>query len=568
MRVLTASYPAEYGRKLGGIVEVTTGKDVPSGLHGEFDTSGGSFSTVSSSAGVSYARGRDHFLISGDGFHTSRYLDPPVLPNYTNRANAVGFSASYVRDFSNRDRLRVSVAHDIVRFLVPNELVQQEAGQRQDAANMETSGQAYFQHTIRPDLFLTFSGSVRGVSATLFSTPLAIPVIVSQDRGYREAYVRADLAGNPGHHDWKLGADSIFSPVHEKLHYTITDPAQFDPGAPPQFQFSDHRWDIEPSAYAQDHIHRGYWNVDAGLRFDHYAFVVHQSGWSPRFGVSRYVPSLDLLIHASYDRVFQTPAVENLLLASSMQLISMNSIVVRLPVQPARANYYEAGMTRAFFGRVRLNANVFRRDFLNYSDDDVLLNTGVSFPIAFAEGRIVGEEARLDVPAWGRFSGYLSYANQSGIARGPITGGLLLESDAVGRLADTRWFPVSQDQRNTARARVRFQAARRLWLALGGQYGSGLPADTGGADPNFLLTQYGAAILGRVNLDRGRVRPSFSLDAAAGLDVYRKERRSASFQIQAANLTDRVNVINFASLFSGTAIAPPHSVSARFKLTF
>src|SRR5215469_13667327 len=34
MRVLTADYPAEYGRKLGGVIEVTTEKDMPSGLHG------------------------------------------------------------------------------------------------------------------------------------------------------------------------------------------------------------------------------------------------------------------------------------------------------------------------------------------------------------------------------------------------------------------------------------------------------------------------------------------------------------------------------------------------------
>jgi hypothetical protein len=64
-----------------------------------------------------------------------------------------------------------------------------------------------------------------------------------------------------------------------------------------------------------------------------------------------------------------------------------------------------------------------------------------------------------------------------------------------------------------------------------------------------LLAQYGAAILDRVNLQRGRVRPNFALDAAAGFEAYRKEQRSISFQIEAANLTDRVNVINFASLF-------------------
>src|SRR5207248_9616360 len=36
MRIRTANYPAEYGRKLGGIVEVVTEKNVPFGLHGQF----------------------------------------------------------------------------------------------------------------------------------------------------------------------------------------------------------------------------------------------------------------------------------------------------------------------------------------------------------------------------------------------------------------------------------------------------------------------------------------------------------------------------------------------------
>src|SRR5437870_999050 len=410
MRGLTANYPAEYGRKLGGFVEVMTEKNVPLGLHGKFDVSGGSFGTVNGSAGVSYAHVKDRLSASADGFHTDRYLDPPVLANYTNRANAGWFSASYEHDFSERDRLRATVTRNAVRFLVPNYLVQQKAGQRQDVSNTETSGQVYFQHIISPDLLLSFSGSVRDAAATLSSNQLATPVIVFQDRGYREGYARGDLAGHRGHHDWKVGGDSIFNPVREKLQYIITDPTQFDPATQQQFQFADHRWDVEPSAYVQDQIRLGNWNVSVGLRFDHYGFVVHESAWSPRLGIYRYFTSLNLLIHAAYGRLFQTPAVENLLLASSPQLDSVNSIVVRLPVQPARANYYELGFTKGVLGKLRLDANVFRRAFRNYSDDDVLLDTGVSFPIAFAEARIVGEEARVEVPRWGRFSGYVSYA--------------------------------------------------------------------------------------------------------------------------------------------------------------
>ena len=34
MRVMTAGFPAEYGRKLGGVVEVSSPKNNPKGLHG------------------------------------------------------------------------------------------------------------------------------------------------------------------------------------------------------------------------------------------------------------------------------------------------------------------------------------------------------------------------------------------------------------------------------------------------------------------------------------------------------------------------------------------------------
>jgi hypothetical protein len=525
---------------------------------------------VTGSAALSYSAGKNRFSASGDGFHSDRYLDPPVLENFNNRGNAGGFSASYERDFSEKDRLRITVTHNAVRFLVPNELIQQQAGQRQDITNSETAGQIFFQHTISPDLFLSFAGSVRDTSATLTSNPLATPVIVAQNRGYREGYVRGDIAGHHGHHDWKAGLDGIFGPVHEVLQYTITDPTQFDPGTQQQFQFADRRWDIEPSVYMQDQWHRGNWNVSAGLRFDHYGFVVNQSAVSPRVGVARYVSSLSLLIHASYDRVFQTPAMENLLLASSPQLNSVDPVLLRLPVQPASANYYEIGLTKSFFGNLRLDANVFRRDFHNYSDDDTLLDTGVSFPIAFAKARIAGEEVRLAVPHWGRFSGYVSYANQSGIGQGPITGGLFLGDEATSGLTDTSKFAVSQDQRNTLRARVRLEATRRVWLAFGSEYDSGLPVqiDNGAINLNFLLSQYGAAIINQVNFNRGRVRPNYSLDVAAGAELYHKEQRSAAFQIQVENLADHVNLINFASLFSGTAVGAPRSVSARLRLTF
>jgi hypothetical protein len=573
MRVMTAGFPAEYGRKLGGVVEVSSPKNNPKGLHGEFEADGGSFSTLSGSGALYYSIGANRFSITGDGFHSARYLDPPVLQNYTNIGNAGGLSASYERDFANGDRVFLTFAQNAVRYEVPDELIQQTAGQFQNSEQKETSGQIRYTHAFSANILLSAAGSVRDAFTLLNSNANSTPIIVDQNRGYREGYARADLAGHHGHNDWKVGVDGIASSVNENLQYHIANIKFYDPGTSLTFPtpFSDHEWDLEPSAYAEDQIHLGKWNISAGLRFDHYGFVVNESAWSPRIGVSRFISSLNLVIHGSYDRVFQTPAIENLLLASSPAVESLSTLVVRLPVQPARANYYEVGFTKAFASKVRVDGNVFRRDFRNYPDDDVLLNTGISFPIAFANAEIHGEEIQIAVPRWGRFSGSLSYSNQTGIGHGPITGGFFLGSETQG-ISDTSPFPVSQDQRNTLRARVRYQATERLWFATSADYGSGLPVDLNGtpgpADIAFLLQQYGPAILNEVNFAVLRVRPNFSLDAAAGATLYHKEGRDLSCEIEGHNLTDKVNVLNFASLFSGTAVGPPASVSARLKFGF
>jgi len=570
MRVFTAGYPAEYGRKLGGVVELSSPKDTPSGMHGDAAIGGGSFGSTNGSVGLTYGQGTNHLAATGYAARSDRYLDPPVLDNFTNTGSSGGGSLAYSRDLSNRDRLRVKVTRSSVHFEVPNELVQENAGQRQDRANSETSGLIYYQRVISPSLMFDAQGSVRDDSANLWSNSKSTPIKVAQQRGFREGYLRTDLAWHYGHHDLKVGTDAIFSSVNEALQYTITNRAQFDPDTKRRFNFLDTASDREQSAFIQDSFHARNWNVSAGIRFDHYRLATESSAWSPRLAISRYFPSLGLLVHAAYDRAFQTPAIENLLLASSPAAEVLNDKVLRLPVQASRANFYEIGLSRAFLGKLRLEANVFRRDFRNYGDDDVLLNTGVSFPISFASARIRGEEIKIEVPRWGRFSGSVSYSNQIGIAQGPVTGGLFLGDSANSALTDNSRFFVTQDQRNTVHALVRAQMSRRAWAALSESYGSGLPADLGeaGADYGFLVSQYGSRVLSRVNFGRQRVRPSSSFDAAVGMDLLKRDRKAMTLEVEGANLANRVNVINFASLFSGTAIAPSRSVTVQLRTHF
>ena len=64
------------------------------------------------------------------------------------------------------------------------------------------------------------------------------------------------------------------------------------------------------------------------------------------------------------------------------------------------------------------------------------------------------------------------------------------------------------------------------------------------------------------------MRPSLSLDASASIVVLKTPNRSIRLQADVRNLTDRLNVINFAGVFSGTALAAPRSVAVRVRADF
>lgn len=162
----------------------------------------------------------------------------------------------------------------------------------------------------------------------------------------------------------------------------------------------------------------------------------------------------------------------------------------------------------------------------------------------------------------------MAIAGQVETSLGPVTGGLFFGDKAASASATSK-FPISQDQRNILRARMRFQAAPRFWLATSAECNSGLPESLEGPiDLNSYLTQYGTDVLSQVNFAAGRVRPNFSLDVAAGAMFYHKETKEVSGEVEVDNLTNRLNLLNFASLFSGTAIALPRSFSVRMKLAF
>jgi outer membrane receptor protein involved in Fe transport len=343
--------------------------------------------------------------------------------------------------------------------------------------------------------------------------------------------------------------------------------SRFDPSTPRRFLFSDRQTDREQSLFVQDRVSLGSWTFNAGLRWDHYHLLVDEGTLSPRVSVAWAWPQADLVVRASYDRAFQTPAVENLLLASSPTLDSLNESVVRLPLHPSLGNFFEVGFSKRLSGALRLDASHFDREMTNFADDDVLLNTGVSFPISFDHAQVRGSELKLDLPVWRSLGSSVSYTNMVGAGWLPITGGLLLGDDAAAGLTAKDRFPISQDQRNTVRGRVSYQLSPRAWIAAAGSYGSGLPVEFVGSKSQA-VAQYGQRIVDSIDLEGGRVRPSMSLDLSASLVIAQTAHRRLRIQADVLNFTNRFNVINFAGLFSGTAIAPFRSFAIRLQGEF
>lgn len=568
MTIYTAGIPAEYGRKMGGVVEINTKRQTDEGLHGEVILDGGSYATASGFAQAQYLWGKNTLGASASGARTNHYLNPVVPENYTNNGTAGDFSTRYERNFTDNDRLILSVRHELARYQIPNEIVQQQAGQLQNRDNFETMGTALYQHVFSADVVGNLAGMVRDNANNFYSNTSSTPILISQHNDFREAYFKGTVSVHKGNQEWKAGVDSDNFFLHENYADLITDPTQFDPATPPTFAFTGSGSDLEQSAFVEDLVRLGRWTVSGGLRWDHYQLLLNRNHFSPRASISRYFPSVGIVAHIAYDHIFQTPSFENILLSSSPDVAALNPNFLRLPVKPATGSYYEGGITKGSFNHLRLDINVFRRDVRNFGDDDQLFSTGVSFPIAFDKAVLYGAEGKLDLIRWRKLSGFLSYSYIVGNVWYPVTGGLFLGDNATNAVTQlTQHFPDSQDQRNTARTRFQYQLLSRVWAAAGADYGSGLPFQFQGTEADA-LAQYSQQVVDRVNFNRGRVRPSLAVNASLGADVYTSDRMTVHLQADGQNLNNRLNVIDFGGLFSGNAIAPGRSYFLRLSTNF
>lgn len=179
--------------------------------------------------------------------------------------------------------------------------------------------------------------------------------------------------------------------------------------------------------------------------------------------------------------------------------------------------------------------------------------------MTIARGDVRGLEARLDVRAYHGLGGYLSYANSKAIGTTPVTGGLPIGSG--NQLIPNLKFPGDQDERNEGQFGVTYAHKSGLWTTFTGRFDSGVPSEI---DPSDATSgEIDPRIAAELDFNRGRIKPRALFNVTAGYELMKESSHPVSLQFGANNLTDRLYLYNFRSIFSGTHVGRPREFTGR-----
>jgi hypothetical protein len=652
MRTLQGAPPAEFGDKTSLIVEATTRSGLDAGkTNGTVSSGYGSYATPT--ATVTFASGSSTHgnFAALDAVDSLRFLDSPEFRPLHARGNAENFFDRFDWRPSGASsfHLNVSAAHSW--FQVPNTLDQQSAGQDQRQHMTSFNLGLAFSRIITSSLLLSANTWARQDRVNYFPSANQLsdlPATLSQSRRLTSTGFRGDLTYSHGRHTAKTGLQIQVTPLSEAFSTGLTDPAFNSPcvdsnGVPVADSsltspnqcaaagFSDNRsyqpallpYDLtrggtlfhfrgattiyEESAYVQDSIKLGRFNVNLGLRYDRYDGLSNASGIQPRAGIAYQVRPTGTVLHLSYARVFLTPYNENLVLSSAtgaggLANGSLGATGVQ-PLTPARRNQYNTGLEQQLGGRFNIQAEYFWKFTDGAYDFNTILNTPLNFPIQFRKSKIDGALVRATLNSVHGLSAFTVLGHSRSRLFSPEIGGINF---------GTAYAPVARpdhDQGFEETTNLQYQfplkELRGLWLGLTWRFDSGLVVvsvpdyattltltgdeqqEIGLYCGNVFATlsqplrtcaspRYGATLIhivtpGTYNPDTNpsRIRPRNVFDAALGSDsLWKRDNYSLGAKIAVVNLTNKVALYNFLSSFSGTHFVSARSVQAELALHF
>jgi len=594
MEVYTGNFPPEFGNKLSAVINVSTKSGIGSGKRasGGVSLSGGSFDAGEISADLGGGNDRWGYYFSAAGNRTKRFLDVPDPRNFHNAGNAQSWFGRLDFFPNARNIIRLSVNGGRSRFDIPDLASQEFNAQDQRQRLTDYAVRVTWIHTFLPEWSLELTPYYRLSVAQLYPSDGDTPVTAGQARRITNMGAKASVGYQGKGHRFKVGLDFQAFPIAENFQFGITDAAFNDPidaefninllphdltRGGTLFRFSGDKTGQEYSFFVQDNYTYKRFTVSGGLRVDVYRYVVNATHASPRVGIAYATPNGGPVLRFSYNRLFQTPSNENLLLSSSPQAAALVSparlAIIGTPlvlVEPERTNYYEVGAQQAVGRWFRLDASYYRKQVRDYHDNDQFLNTTVVFPIAVSQGEIEGFDFRADVPPHRGFSGYFNFSAGRALATPPLSAGLFIGEEAVELFDSSTQFRIDHDQSFSGQwAAIYEHGGSGLWTSVMSRYDSGLPTEI--EDPAAVAADPdSAAGLPLVDLTQtpARVRPRLVWNWSLGKEFFRDKRGKFVLQFDVLNLTNQRRLFNFLSVFSGTHYIPPRTYAGRLKFHY
>jgi hypothetical protein len=598
IEIIYGNIPAEFGEKVGAVINLTTKSGLGAGNpKTEVFVGGSKFATVE--AGASVGGGTQTFGYFGSitGSKSDRFLDPVNFDNLHNHGNtARGFLRLDTQSPDSKSSFRATLLLGETHRDVPNTFTQEAAGQNERVRSADQNINIGWQSILSQTAVFEVAAFGRFSKFKLTGTPQDTPVVVASDRTLNNYGIAPAFNWTNANNEVKVGLNLKRYPIREKFSFGITDPGLNDPAVPDAynpnlapydltrgghlFTFSDRRTGSYDAAYIQDNIKFGDLTANLGVRYDRNSLPLRETAVQPRLGVAYFIPATKTVLRASYNKVLYTPEYENILFGSSSAAASLAPPGVRasqelgggdLLVHSERQNAMTIGVQQAIGRRVRFDADYWRRRSRFAGDQSQFVNTGIVFPLAFTKGNLNGWDVRLDLAKTAGFRGFLSLGHTHAEYVPPLAGGLFLDAGAIDTLTGGP-FLIDHDQKLQAQGALNYDfGASGVWVGTNVRYDSGLVtgADVASllADPdNAFAAPYIAEHSG-TDLDPNRVKPRTIVDFSLGADLI-QYHVPLSVQADLLNATNKKGVYNILSTFGGTHVIPPRMLAVRVRYTF
>jgi hypothetical protein len=596
LEVIYGNVPAEYGEKIGTVINMGTRSGLGAGeLKGDVLLGAADFSTLEGGVNLYAGTSKYGVFASLNASSSDRLLDP-VNPDNLNNDGRI--QRGFVRlDWapSNTDNYRLTILTGQTNRGVPNTFSQEAAGQDQRVITKDQNLNFGWQHLASGRSVFDLNVFGRFSSFALDPSAQDTPVTAHSDRSLDNVGIHPAMTWLLGVHELKVGAVYKRIPVDETFAFGITDPNQNDPASPDfnpnlapydltrggsEFEFHDRRTGTYYAGYLQDDIRLKAFTANLGLRYDHNDLPVTDQQLQPRIGFAYHVERWGTVFRASYNRVLFTPEIENLLFSSSPEAAALVPPEIQasrqlgggvLDVHSEVQNAYDAGFQQSLGSRLRLDVDFWQRQGHNAGDQDQFFNTGIVFPLAFESADLHGWNVRLDMAATHGLKGFVSVGHVRAVYVAPPVGGLFLDAGALDTLAGGP-FLIDHDQNLQVQSGWIVDIGQTgFWAGTNVRYDSGLVTDTDpaalAADPNNAFAAPFVQVHSGGPYDPNRIEARTIWDFSAGMD-FKKYGAPLTAQVDLLNAFDTEGVYNILSVFGGTHVIPPRTLAARLRYQF